>query len=187
MNTPASSPPGGAPDPRDPFALFMGAHEAIRAALSTMRTLAETGPDAAPTAATRAMATQLLDCFDRVVLPHHREEEREFWPMVTRLRHHSDDQARFIEAARRLQDEHGELEARWSRLQGPLQSLASGGAAHLPATALTELATQYSRHAQFEDELLVPLARHLLSPTEQSRLAVSVLLSRLPAGKWGMV
>jgi hypothetical protein len=165
----------------------MGAHEAIRAALTAMRALATAEPDAVPTAEQRAMAAQLLDCYEQVVLPHHREEEREFWPMVARIRNRSEDQTTFIQAARRLQDEHAELEARWAGVQDALRSLASGRAAPLPAAALTDLAAQYGRHAQFEDDLLVPLARHLLSTTEQSRLAVSVLLSRLPAGKWGMV
>ena len=187
MNTSAPPTAGSTPDPRDPFELFMGAHEPIRQALTTMRSLAASAGDAAPSADTQAMARQLLDCYDQVVLPHHREEEREFWPMVARLRLHSEDQARFVEAARRLQEEHAELEARWSGLQDGLSRLASGHGPALPASALTELAAQYSRHAQFEDELLVPLARHLLSPSEQSQLAVSVLLSRLPAGKWGMV
>ena len=56
---------------------------------------------------------------------------------------------------------------------------------HLSQSAMSNALSRLRDY--FEDELLVPLARHLLSPTEQSRLAVSVLLSRLPAGKWGMV
>jgi hemerythrin-like domain-containing protein len=165
----------------------MGTHEQIRQALTTMRSLAASADAAAPSAEAQAMARQLLDCYDQVVLPHHREEEREFWPMVARLRNRSEDQVNFVQAARRLQEEHAELEARWSGLQDGLRSLASGRGGALSASALSELAAHYSRHAQFEDELLVPLARHLLSPSEQSRLAVSVLLSRLPAAKWGMV
>ncbi|WP_298825733.1 hypothetical protein [uncultured Piscinibacter sp.] len=57
----------------------------------------------------------------------------------------------------------------------------------MDGAAVADLAQHYREHARLEDEVLVPLARHLLAPTEQDRLAVSVLLSRLTAGKWGMV
>lgn len=172
---------------RDPFELFMGSHTQIREALATMRGLAEAGDHLTPTVEQRAMAEQLLSCFDTVVLPHHREEEREFWPLVSCTRSDPDDHARFVEAAARLQHEHVELESRWAALLPALASLARGRPTDLPAGALGDLAALYGRHAQFEDEVLVPLARHLLSPTEQGRLAIAVLLSRLPAGKWGMV
>lgn len=177
-------PPGT--DQRDPFELFMGSHTRIREALGAMRSLAA-GADAAPGPVQRGLAEQLITCFDSVVLPHHREEEREFWPLASRVRGDPDDHARFVEAAVRLQHEHVDLEARWAALQPALASVARGQATALPVAELGELATLYAQHAQFEDEVLVPLARHLLSPTDQSRLAIAVLLSRLPVAKWGMV
>lgn len=183
---PLSAVPPGT-DQRDPFELFMGSHTRIREALGAMRSLAAGGDGAAPGPVQRGLAEQLLTCFDSVVLPHHREEEREFWPLASRVRGNPDDHARFVEAAVRLQHEHVDLEARWAALQPALASLARGHGAAPPAAELGELATLYAQHAQFEDEVLVPLARHLLSPTEQSRLAIAVLLSRLPAAKWGMV
>jgi len=183
-NTPPST---AVPGQRDPFELFMGSHEEIRLALDTMRTLSAAGQDGTPPAELRTMAEQLLTCFETVVLPHHREEEREFWPMISHAKATPDERAAFVQTATRLQDEHAELERKWSGLQGPLRSVAMGRTTALPVTSLSELAAQYARHAQFEDEFLVPLARLLLSPTEQTRLAVSILLSRLPAGKWGMV
>lgn len=177
-------PPPPAAGHRDPFELFMGSHERIRRALGTMRTLADA---ATPAAEVPGLARELLDCFDTVVLPHHREEEREFWPMLERARAAADEHAACVRAAERLRDEHTELEAMWRRLLPPLQALARGRAPPLPGAALAELAGRYAQHAQFEDEVLVPMARHLLSPTDQTRMAIAVLLSRLPAGKWGMV
>jgi hemerythrin-like domain-containing protein len=172
---------------RDPFELFMGSHTQIREALGAMRSLAAGGDTLTPGPVQRGLAEQLIGCFDSVVLPHHREEEREFWPLASRARADPADHAHFVEAAARLQQEHVDLEARWAALQPVLAGVARGRHTELPAADLTELATRYARHAQFEDEVLVPLARHLLSPTDQSRLAISVLLSRLPAAKWGMV
>lgn len=183
---PATPAPAGTVG-RDPFELFMGSHTQIRDALAAMRRLADAGDTVTPDAEQRAMAEALLVCFEQVVLPHHREEEREFWPLASRARHDAAERAQFVDAATRLQHDHVDLEARWAALQPALASLARGRHTELPAADLGELAARYARHAAFEDEVLVPLARHLLSPTEQGRLAIAVLLSRLPAAKWGMV
>lgn len=183
---PSSAAPVGTTT-RDPFELFMGAHTQIREALGAMRSLAAGGDSSAPDATQRGLAEQLIRCFDEVVLPHHREEEREFWPLASRARSDPKDHARFVDAAARLQQEHVDLEARWAALQPALVGVIRGRSTTLPVAELGVLATLYGQHAQFEDEVLVPLARHLMSPTEQSRLALAVLLSRLPVGKWGMV
>ena len=41
------------------------------------------------------LARAVLHCFERVVLPHHREEERELWPMIHRAKPDPDELARF--------------------------------------------------------------------------------------------
>lgn len=172
---------------RDPFALFLEAHDDIRVALATLQRLAALAPGAPPSADERAAARGLAGFLERHILPHHREEEREFWPLVGRAEATPDERAAFIRLAQRLQSEHEELEQRWAVVSEALHELAAGRAARVDGAALVELAQRYREHAKLEDEVLVPLARHLLAPTEQDRLAVSVLLSRLPAGKWGMV
>lgn len=172
---------------RDPFALFLDAHEDIRVALATLQRLSAVRPDARPTDQDRADAQGLAGFLERHILPHHREEEREFWPLVARAEGTPEEREAFNRLAQRLQAEHAELEHRWSAVASNLHELAAGRATSIDGTALAEFAQRYREHAMLEDEVLVPLARHLLAPTEQNRLAVSVLLSRLPAGKWGMV
>jgi hypothetical protein len=119
---------------RDPFELFMVAHDRIREALATLQHLAV-----------------------------------------------------FAKLAQRLQDDHQDLERRWSAFTGFMQELAAGRSAQVNATALDELAQRYREHAKLEDEVLVPLAQHLPRAGDQDRLAMAVLLSRLPLAKWGMV
>lgn len=172
---------------RDPFALFLDAHEDIRAALATLQRLSALTPDTPPTDQDRADAQGLAGFLERHILPHHREEEREFWPLVARADGTAEEREAVDRLARRLQAEHEELERRWADVAGGLRELTAGRATSIDGTALAELAQRYREHALLEDEVLVPLARHLLAPTEQNRLAVSVLLSRLPAGKWGMI
>lgn len=173
--------------PRDPFALFMGAHDDIRDALATLQRLANLAPGSTPSAEDRAAAQGLDGFLERSILPHHREEEREFWPLVARADTTPQERAAFTQLAQRLKAEHEELEQRWAAVAEGLHDLAAGRTAQVGGAALAELAQRYREHAQLEDEVLVPLARHLLTPGEQSRLAISVLLSRLPLAKWGMV
>lgn len=172
---------------RDPFDLFMGAHDEIREALDVLQRLSTRTPGEPASAQDRAAAQDLVGFLEQGILPHHREEERELWPLVARADATADEHAAFVGLARRLQAEHEELEARWSAVGRSLRELAAGRTAGIDAAALAELAQRYREHAALEEDVLVPLARHLLAPDEQGRLAISLLLSRLPAGKWGMV
>jgi|GEM_PF-1273421 len=172
---------------RDPFELFMGAHDPIREALATLQQLATISAGDTVSAKDRGAAQGLVGFLERSILPHHREEEHEFWPLVARAEATAQERAVFTKLAQRLQDDHQDLERRWSAVTGFMQELAAGRSAQVNATALDELAQRYREHAKLEDELLVPLAQHLLRPGDQDRLAVAVLLSRLPLAKWGMV
>ena len=172
---------------RDAIALFSGAHDEIRKGLESMRELASAAGADAPSPRVRELARGVLHCFERVVLPHHREEERELWPMIHRAKPAPEELARFVEVVTRLQDEHAELERRWAKFELPLRALADGRHAALDAAELRALAGLYAAHAKLEDEVVVPLADALMNPGQKDRLAVSVLLSRLPVGKGGMV
>ncbi len=172
---------------RDPFELFMGAHDEIREALASLQRLASIPAGDKPSAEERTAAQALASFLERSILPHHREEEREFWPLVARAEATAQERAIFAKLAQRLQDDHQDLERRWAVASASMQELAAGRSARVNATELVELAQRYLEHARLEDEVLVPLARHLLQPGDQHRLAVAVLLSRLPLAKWGMV
>ncbi len=172
---------------RDPFALFMGAHDEIREALSTLQRLATIKPGSSPSTGERAAAQKLTGFLEHCILPHHREEEHEFWPLVARAQATPEERAVFSKLALRLQSDHQDLERRWTAATDAMRDLAAGRSAHGNALELTELVERYLDHARLEDEVLVPLAQHLLAPSDQNRLAMAVLLSRLPLAKWGMV
>lgn len=172
---------------RDPFALFLGAHDAIRHALAQLEQLAAWPAETPYGDEQRASARDLLGVFEQVIVPHHREEEREFWPLVARADATAEQRESVLGLAQRLQAEHEELERLWTQATRSLHGIAAGQREAVDAQALRRLVEAYRQHAQLEDEVLVPLARCLLSPDAQDRLAIAVLLSRLPAAKWGMV
>lgn len=173
----------------DPMQLFVGCHDEIREGIASLEALARAlaGQGALPDMA--RVAADVLRCFDRTVTEHHREEERELWPMIRRSARGEDAQT-FEAIAARLQREHHELEASWAKLRREVESIArrgvAGGSA-LDVPQVLRLAEAYRNHALFEDEVVVPMAHYLLSPTEQNRLRISVALRRLPVGKGGFV
>jgi len=165
--------------------LFVGCHDEIRAGIASLEALASAlaGERALPEI--RRVAEEVLGCFERTVPEHHREEERELWPMVRRSARGEDLQT-FEAIAARLRREHHELEAAWAELRRAVEAVArhgDAGGASLEPGRVTKLAEAYRNHALFEDEVVVPMAHYLLSPTEQNRLRISVALRRLPVGK----
>lgn len=183
------SPSGDARHPAgsdpDPLQLFVGCHDEIRGGIASLEALASALAGGGGMPEMRRVAGEVLGCFERTVPEHHREEERELWPMVRRSARGEDLQT-FEAIAARLRKEHHELEAAWAELRRAVESIARGGdagGAALDPERVAKLAEAYRNHALFEDEVVVPMAHYLLSPTEQNRLRIAVALRRLPIGK----
>ncbi len=169
------------PDELDPMQLFSGCHARIHERMGMVRALAETLGEAEPSQAAAGMAEAIVRFYESTVLAHHREEEKELWPMLERSAQDTDAQT-FKSIGARLKDEHRELEALWDEIIPALRRIGHRKAAKIDLDKLTTLADAYDRHAQFEDAVVIPMARFLLSPTDQTRLSMSIALRRMPMG-----
>ncbi len=83
---------------------------------------------------------------------------------------------------KRLKDEHHQLEALWDVVTPELRRVGKGKPARIDPEKLNELAQAYDQHAAFEDAVVIPMARFLLSPSEMTRLNMSIALRRMPVG-----
>ncbi|HPU52654.1 MAG TPA: hemerythrin domain-containing protein [Burkholderiaceae bacterium] len=166
----------------DPMQLFSGCHARIHERMGMMQALAEMLDVGAPTPPAAArLADTIVRFYESTVLAHHREEEQELWPMLERVGNDSDIET-FKAIGKRLKDEHQQLEALWDSLTPELRRLAKGKAARIDPGKLSQLAQAYDQHAAFEDAVVIPMARFLLSPSDQSRLNISIALRRMPVG-----
>jgi len=173
-----SNTPQGAADESGALNLFTGCHAQIRKKMELMRQVpAMVAGD--PKHAAQA-AADIVSFFETTVQPHHREEERELWPMLDKCSPGTEGHETVQAIVHRLKHEHTRLETLWSQIEPAMRKIARAKPAELDAQKVAQLTDMYDQHAAFEDAVVLPMARYLMDPIEQYRLAMSMALSRHP-------
>lgn len=167
---------------QQPIRQFCGSHDGILGGLQELRVLPEL---ATFLRRARASAAATLDLFDRLVLPHHAEEEQELFASVLRSCREAEETRRVRQLVDRLTAEHRRIEALWSRVR-PAVVLTAAGKPHQHADFEEEVRTLvelYRAHARLEEEVFLPLADQVLGrdPNHMAALDVSLHLRRAPA------
>jgi hemerythrin-like domain-containing protein len=148
----------------DPFAMLDACHERMERMLDLLARLrvhlhAQGCDDEA-----RQAARDVLRYFDVAAPAHHADEERHVFPVLLAA-------ARCVGEVQRLQRDHVEFEAAWSRVRPALQRAAAGtwhGLTMHEEAALESFASIYARHVPLEESVVFPAARELM---DASRLA----------------
>lgn len=84
--------------------------------------------------------------------------------------------------AKRLTEEHRELECSWKRLEAELKRVARGQDSHLDVAELERFVARYRAHAQFEEVEFLPLAETILGrlSTHMAALGLSLHMRHAP-------
>lgn len=84
--------------------------------------------------------------------------------------------------AKRLTEEHRELESSWKRLEAELKRVARGQDSHLDVAELERFVARYRAHAQFEEVEFLPLAQSILGrvSTHMAALGLSLHMRHAP-------
>jgi hemerythrin-like domain-containing protein len=143
-----------------PFEMLGACHDRVRRSLALLQRLvdhvAQRGADAQAASAAR----DVLRYFDTAAPAHHEDEERH---VIPRLRSSGD--ARQLEVAQRLLEDHRQIHARWQALQPLLQALAQQ-ASPPPLERLRQAADAFVEvhrdHLVLEDEFAFPSAERAL-------------------------
>jgi hemerythrin-like domain-containing protein len=130
----------------------------------------------APVARAREIAEQALEFFREAIFEHHLDEERELFPAVLASATAGEEREHVQALARRLTDEHRELEQTWKRLEGELKKLAKGHDHALNVTDIESLVTRYRAHAQFEEAEFLPLSQTILGRNANHMAALGLSL-----------
>lgn len=129
-----------------------------------------------PAERAREIAVNSLEFFREVIFEHHLDEERELFPAVLESAVRGEEHDRVQAIAKRLTDEHRELEATWKKLESALKKIAKGQVSHLDEAELLRLLDQYRAHAQYEETEFLPLAQTILGRNANHLAALGLSL-----------
>jgi hemerythrin-like domain-containing protein len=161
----------------DPFGMLDACHERVNRMLDLLARLRghllEKGCDAQASQAAR----DVIRYFDIAGPAHHADEEKHVFPALLAA-------GKLVAEVQRLQRDHVEFEAAWSRVRPALARVADGswvGMSMHEEAALSSFASIYERHLPLEEGVVFPAARELM---DQERLT---LMGREMARRRGLV
>ena len=108
------------------------------------------------------VAGRILHFFRDVVMVHHNEEEAELFSGVLADSTAGDERESVQALVDRLKGEHRHVERLFAPLASTLAAIQKGGDVTLDASAVEILVTYYRVHAQFEENVFLPLAQSIL-------------------------
>lgn len=154
----------------DPIGMLLGCHRRIEKKLATLNALCthlrEKGIDAEASAA----AQGVLRYFNAAAAHHHDDEEHDLFPLLASRITDLSERERLAGVAKRIREEHEELERIWTRLRKPLESVAEGLMRAIAETDVQALIALYARHIEMEEALIVPLVERWLGPADLETL-----------------
>jgi hemerythrin-like domain-containing protein len=177
MTTPAT--PATSALSAEPVQDFSQCHTGI---LKKLDLLGELPALLEPAARARRIAEQALEFFSEAIFEHHLDEERELFPAVLASATPGAEHDRVQALARRLTDEHRELEASWKRLAPQLRKIAKGHETELDVAGVEHLVSRYRAHARFEEQDFLPLSQTILArnPNHMAALGLSLHMRHTP-------
>lgn len=165
--------------PEQPIQDFSQCHAGI---LGKLDLLGELPALLAPAARAREIAEQAVEFFREAIFEHHLDEERELFPAVQASAQPGAELDLVLALARRLTDEHRDLEKTWKRLEPELKKIAKGHPTDVSVSEIERLVSQYRAHARFEESDYLPLAEKILgrNANHMSALGLSLHMRHTP-------
>jgi len=147
-----------------PFALLDSCHQQVAIMLNTLTQLLDHIEAHGVDAQAQAWAREVFTFFMDTAREHHQDEERHIFPAML-----SSGDARVMEAAMRLQQDHGWIEEDWRELAPHIESIAAGyNWFNLEQLRLAVPVFQalYQDHMALEESLAYPEAKARMAPAE---------------------
>ncbi len=114
--------------------------------------------------------------YREVVLIHHSEEEQELFSAVLASAERGAERERVQAIVTRLTQEHRHIESLWRTIEPALRDVAHGRDTQLDAPALAAFVADYRAHAQYEEEVFLPLCSTILGRNGNHMAALGVSL-----------
>jgi len=161
------------PTPDAPLETFSQCHAGI---LSHLSSFGELPGLLDPAARARRIASDMLTFFRHAVYEHHADEERELFPAVLASATPGDERQYVQAIVERLTREHRQVEKAWERLEPELKLVAKGHDSNVDRLAIATLVAVYRSHANYEEQVFLPLSQAILSRDANHMAALGVSL-----------
>ena len=159
-----------APDFSAPLALLIACHGRMLGLCELLERLPEHQAAHGNDDELAAAANRLLRYFEQAAPLHHQDEEQDLLPLLG---------DRLEPAVRhRLEKEHEEQHALWTRLRAALLAAAEGRAPPLEVTQIHAFAAACRSHIDFEERQILPLARATLDAEALAQLGRAMAARR---------
>jgi pyridoxamine 5'-phosphate oxidase len=161
--------PEPAPGFDQPVAVLRHCHERIRKQLRTLDTLATHLMHNDVDVDAQQAAAAVLRYFEKSAPQHHADEEEDLLPMLKATAGAAD--ATLLQSLiPRIETEHEDMDASWSRLAPRLRELAAGQPSQLPANEVGAFTAMYRAHMELEESHVAPMALRLFSAEQMANL-----------------
>ena len=178
LSTPLGKPASGSAAPHTDFS---NCHTRILENFEKLKNLSTV--EDFSSAEIQAMIKGLIKYFKHEVWQHHREEEEELFEAVLDSARNTADENKTKAYIKQLISEHRDMEKQWRKQVKPdLRRLSHGKSAKFDRKAASKLASDYLKHARFEEEVFLPFAEKLLKGTGMSALGLALHLRRAKRG-----
>lgn len=166
-----------APALDEPLEILEACHGRIEAQLKTLERLLNHLPDHGADKQACQAAQAILRYFDTAGQHHHEDEEQDLFPLL-KVRA-ADSLAEEVQVlVQDLLADHVLMSSAWRTVRQQLVSLVDGDRSALSEPSVQLLATRYRRHIDRENQVVLPLARRLLTPQDIMNLSQAMTMRR---------
>jgi hemerythrin-like domain-containing protein len=156
-----------------PVGRFSQCHAGI---IDNLQSLGELPELVASAERARKLAQQALDYFDEVIVRHHAEEEQELFPAVLQSATPGAERQKVEAIVARLITEHRRVESIWNEIKPTIRQVARGHVVQGSGIGIFDLMKEYQAHANYEEEVLLPLSEEILGRNANHMQALGLSL-----------
>lgn len=162
-----------ASEDRSPLTNFSDCHIGIK---SQLNQLANLSVMLNPAIQAHKIAKETIQFFNRAVLDHHKEEEKDLFPMVLSTAKEGEEKTKVLNMIKLLVKEHREVESMWRHLEPQLKKFLDNPESNIDIPSIENLVRTYLTHAKFEEDEFLPLSELILSrnSSEMATLGLSI-------------
>ena len=155
--------------PEDPLEMLSACHERVQRQCVTLERLVDYLQHHAVDATAAEAAAAVIHYFEKAAPNHHADEEVDLFPCL-KQRLSALHRAAFDAVLQNLQHEHDVLEQQWPALRAQLTPIAAQKPMALDADLVHSFVSGYRAHMHIENAQVFPLAREVLTPSDQQAL-----------------